>query len=194
MIKNTVDHVRSMSGQDTELEESYGPSNREHPRNIRTYAFGRDEVLDEDGAQIAKWAGAKPDRKQRADTLSAELRELILNWWSERTRVSPVAKKVLKRENHAIQTLDVSQTQFYKEFLEKNRTVMVNGIPMPVKVGQTKFCSLKPRWVKKEVDRYICCCKYHVELMYLLQALNEIRFSHGGAVLWPWRVLQMQER
>ncbi|KAL3678869.1 hypothetical protein R1sor_021825 [Riccia sorocarpa] len=149
MIKNTVDHVRSMSGQDTELEgklisglvnhHSMGAARRRgsvlsqkemrcaeivignlaeglqtvkgthsqddviakkctlrmcssktlvesrmaratgrmlnlHPHNIRTYAFARDEVLDED------------------------------------------AKKVLKRENHAIQTLDVSQTKFYKEF------------------------------------------------------------------------------
>ncbi|KAL3689564.1 hypothetical protein R1sor_015873 [Riccia sorocarpa] len=43
-----------------------------HSRNIRTYAMGRAEVLDYDGQQIGKWAGNKPGRKQRSDTLPQE--------------------------------------------------------------------------------------------------------------------------
>ncbi|KAL3700168.1 hypothetical protein R1sor_018190 [Riccia sorocarpa] len=66
MIKNTVDHWRVV------WPEQPGGCSTLHPRNMGTahLRFGRDEVLDEDGAQIAKWAGAKPGRKQRADTLS----------------------------------------------------------------------------------------------------------------------------
>ncbi|KAL3699098.1 hypothetical protein R1sor_017120 [Riccia sorocarpa] len=44
-------------------------------------------------------------------------RELVLNWWTEETRVSPIAKRVLKRQNHAIHTLDKTQTEFYELFM-----------------------------------------------------------------------------
>ncbi|KAL3688360.1 hypothetical protein R1sor_014669 [Riccia sorocarpa] len=79
------------------------------PRNIRIHANGRATVLDENRTQIEKWAGVKPGRAQRSDILSAEVRELVLNWWTEETRVSPIAKRVLKRQNHAIHTLDKTQ-------------------------------------------------------------------------------------
>ncbi|KAL3682054.1 hypothetical protein R1sor_000076 [Riccia sorocarpa] len=76
-------------------------------RNIRIHANGRAAVLDENNTQIGKWAGVKPGRAQRSDILSVELRELVLNWWTDETRVSPIAKRVLKRQNHAIHTYHV---------------------------------------------------------------------------------------
>ncbi|KAL2630515.1 hypothetical protein R1flu_015201 [Riccia fluitans] len=80
-----------------------------NPKNFRTFASGRDEVLNEEGDQIDKWAVVKPGRKARCDKLLLELKELIVNWWIQRTRVSPIAKHVLKHEDHAIHTLDISQ-------------------------------------------------------------------------------------
>ncbi|KAL3681457.1 hypothetical protein R1sor_024413 [Riccia sorocarpa] len=144
-----------------------------NPRNIRTYAMGRAEVLDDDGQQIGKWAGIKPGRKQRSDTLPQELKDLVVDWWTKMTRVSPVAKHVLKRQNHAIHTLNVTQ---------------VNGEEVETRISQVMFGKLKPRWVRKEVDRNICCCKYHVELIFLKDTLNEIRSSHhGNRSFGSWR-------
>ncbi|KAL3679182.1 hypothetical protein R1sor_022138 [Riccia sorocarpa] len=94
------------------------------PRNIRIHANGRATVLDENNTQIGKWAGVKPGRAQRSDILSAEVRELVLNWWIEETRVSPIAKQVLKRQNHAIHTLDKTQTEFYELFMLSHSMVM----------------------------------------------------------------------
>ncbi|KAL3679059.1 hypothetical protein R1sor_022015 [Riccia sorocarpa] len=79
------------------------------PRNIRIHANGRASILDENNTQIGKWAGVKPGRAQRSDILSAKVRELVLNWWTEETHVSPIAKRVLKRQNHVIHTLDKTQ-------------------------------------------------------------------------------------
>ncbi|KAL2651365.1 hypothetical protein R1flu_019493 [Riccia fluitans] len=76
-------------------------------RNFCIHANGREEVLDGEGLQIGKWAGLKPGRAQRFDVLSAELRVLVIEWWSSMTRISPCAKRVLKRGNRAIHTLDI---------------------------------------------------------------------------------------
>ncbi|KAL3681201.1 hypothetical protein R1sor_024157 [Riccia sorocarpa] len=49
-----------------------------------------------------KWTGVKPVRAQRSDILSTELRELVLYWWTQEIYFSPIAKQVLKRQNHVI--------------------------------------------------------------------------------------------
>ncbi|KAL3677095.1 hypothetical protein R1sor_027043 [Riccia sorocarpa] len=150
------------------------------PRNIRIHANGRATILDENNTQIGKWAGVKPGRAQRSDILSVELREVVLNWWTEETRVSPIAKRVLKRQNHAIHTLDMTQTEFYELFMLSHDVMKVGGVWIPTRISQSMFCKLKPRWVKKEKDRNICCCRYHVELVNCKNMLNTLRKDHHG--------------
>ncbi|KAL3681700.1 hypothetical protein R1sor_024656 [Riccia sorocarpa] len=53
-------------------------------------------------------------RAQRSDILSAEMREPVLNWWNKTTRVSPIAKRFLKRQKHAIHTLDITQVIIFR--------------------------------------------------------------------------------
>ncbi|KAL2651016.1 hypothetical protein R1flu_019144 [Riccia fluitans] len=46
------------------------------------------------------------------------------------------------------------------------------------------FCKLKPCWVKKEKDRLVCCCKYHMELNSMIAILNDRRMQHGDDDMW----------
>jgi hypothetical protein len=44
----------------------------------------------------------------------------------------------------------------------------------------TKFHSLKPWFVKQLCEWNTCCCCYHTELRYLLDALNGMRINEAG--------------
>ncbi|KAL2611510.1 hypothetical protein R1flu_023202 [Riccia fluitans] len=48
-------------------------------QNLRIHALGRADVLDDEGMQVGQWAGVKPGRKQRSDSLLPELKKLVMN-------------------------------------------------------------------------------------------------------------------
>ncbi|KAL3688361.1 hypothetical protein R1sor_014670 [Riccia sorocarpa] len=70
--------------------------------------------------------------------------------------------------------------EFYELFMLSHSMVMVGGVWIPTRISQSMFCKLKPRWVKKEKDRNICCCRYHVELVNCKNTLNTLRKEHHG--------------
>ncbi|KAL3688825.1 hypothetical protein R1sor_015134 [Riccia sorocarpa] len=72
----------------------------------------------------------------------------------------------------------LDRREFYELFMLSHSMVNVGGDWIPVRISQSMFCKLKPRWVKKEKDRNICCCRYHVELVNCKNMLNTLRKEH----------------
>ena len=56
--------------------------------------------------------------------------------------------------------------EFYKRFCREHSEV---------KISLRCFEGLKPSFVQKLRDRYTCCCIYHVQMIYLKEALNNMR-------------------
>lgn len=60
----------------------------------------------------------------------------------------------------------------YQQFLQKNPTI---------RVGKSKFCSLRPKWIKTITPHDGCACVYHQNPTLLITAWN--RISHASADL-----------
>lgn len=45
------------------------------------------------------------------------------------------------------------------------------------KIGQRSFEYIKPSFIRpiKDIERNVCCCRHHVEIVYLKEALNAMR-------------------
>ncbi|KAL3681658.1 hypothetical protein R1sor_024614 [Riccia sorocarpa] len=128
MVKRSVNFIRDLSARDAELESRIvaGLVGHHEMKESRSLALVYSEkelrcaklllanMVEGLGTvkgthsqdDVGKWAGAKPGRKQRSDSTLPELKELVVRWWTERTRVSPIAKNVLKRDNHVVHMLD----------------------------------------------------------------------------------------
>lgn len=62
------------------------------------------------------------------------------------------------------------QVAFYLEFVEWCRREK-NG----VSIGMRSFLYMKPCYIRKMKDRNVCCCKHHVEMDLLKEAMNRFR-------------------
>ncbi|CAM6085314.1 unnamed protein product [Calypogeia fissa] len=116
-------------------------------------------------------------KKPRKDRISKEVREYVQMYWEVNTKVSSIAKdqarKRLARKFyavHRIHLLEETEAEFYLRFKEGCES---NGETVPV--GLRMFQYLKPYFIRTMKDRHVCCCKHHVEMDLLKQALNKYR-------------------
>ena len=58
------------------------------------------------------------------------------------------------------------QVELYKRFCEEH---------LEVRISLRCFEGLKPYFVRKLRDRYTCCCIYHVQMIFLKEAMNTLR-------------------
>lgn len=64
------------------------------------------------------------------------------------------------------------QADFYKRFTEAHpqRQIMLRS-----------FIKLRPFFVIKCKERNVCCCRYHIQVLFLLEAFNAFRDPNRGA-------------
>ncbi|KAL3694813.1 hypothetical protein R1sor_008464 [Riccia sorocarpa] len=132
-IMEMVDKLKSLSGEIVEYESKILTRFLQHSTISKALKVGEILSLKEQraaklllanlatGLQTVKGTHTQDDVIAKKCALrmcsSKQVKELVLNWWTEETRVSPIAKRVQKRQNHAIHTLDKTQTEFYELFM-----------------------------------------------------------------------------
>ncbi|GAQ89961.1 hypothetical protein KFL_005820050 [Klebsormidium nitens] len=151
------------------LQRAYSKVLRQ-PRTKVATAISRRGQLDRGGGF---WALTK--RARRKDGISEAIKELVIAYWARKTRVSPNRKDVVRHrtapnryDTHPAHLLEISQAELYQKFQEDHPEV---------KIGERSFEVLKPWFVRKLKDRNVCCCKYDVEMRYLLDALRRVRMT-----------------
>ncbi|CAF4173888.1 unnamed protein product [Rotaria magnacalcarata] len=86
------------------------------------------------------------------------------------SRASPNKKDVLKNHNNPklIRYMLMSIMEAYQQFVQENALM---------KVGKSKFASLKAKWIKTSTPHEICTCQYHQNPALLLDAFNKMNSS-----------------
>lgn len=112
-------------------------------------------------------------RVKRQDALPSKVCTMVSKFWQDNTRVSPIAKEVVRKRvaakhwiTHPAHHLMESQLSLYTRFTEEHPSVIL---------GLRSFEALKPWYVKRLKEFNSCCCRYHVQMAELKDALNSMR-------------------
>ncbi|CAM6123755.1 unnamed protein product [Calypogeia fissa] len=123
------------------------------------------------------------ERKEPSDKISDDVQKLVELYWETHTRISPckdnLARKMLGRndyDKHQVHWLEDTLYEFYQEFIcwwareQTGRCIRMRS-----------FIYFKPYYIKKMKDCNVCCCKQHVEMDLLKEALNKFRkYEHSS--------------
>lgn len=112
-------------------------------------------------------------KAKRVDSVPPHVTELVEDFWTSNTRISPNRKDVARKRigvkewiTHPTHHLTESQLSLYTRF---------RGEHTGVEIGVRSFESLKPWFVKRMKEFNSCCCRYPVQMGELKDALNFMR-------------------
>ena len=92
------------------------------------------------------------------------IRENVIKYWDNHSRAIPDRKHVLRKHSgrgiykeHCKHVMEMTGVAFFEEFKESNPDVQISF---------SMFVKLKLWYIRPNMIRNTCCCRYHVEFKF----------------------------